>query len=268
MLSLIENSLFNQLTSDEHSWLTTAISNIKNATDYENELLNASVVVKRKFTILYTIQLPSSNLNNAFKNIATFETSELVRLLLINTALQNIQKTQTDVQKASVVLLKQYYRLGDESEKCALLKSLSLLDFSGNCVNIAVNATRCNSLIEFTSLALHNNYPAEHFEQLNFNQLVLKSLFMGLNISLINGLASRLNESLSNMCIDYVIEQALADRVPPASLWLGVRYKDLSVENIENFKQYITHFYHTDAQHKKTITKLIQSDILPSIKFD
>jgi len=261
MLSLIEKTLLEQLSQDEVTWLTQSFTTLENSTDIENDLLNASVIVKRKFATQYALTSVIEQ-NKNYAALAHFDTSEVVRLLLLNKALAAINTVKTDCTAEQLKLLKQYYRLGDESEKCALLKSLSFLDATGYAVNIAINSTRCNSLIEFTALALHNDYPAKHFAELNFNQLVLKSLFMGLNISLINHLDTKLNEKLSNMCFAYAIEQALADRIPPATLWLALRYPDLTEEHLAEFNHYSIHFQQADEQHNKVITSLFSRDIL------
>ncbi|HCM48524.1 MAG TPA: hypothetical protein DIS98_13860, partial [Colwellia sp.] len=150
-------------------------------------------------------------------------------------------------------LLKQYYRGADESEKIAWLKGLLYVDEHGVALNTVINASRCNSLNEFSALALNNDYVAQHFPELNFNQLVLKSLFMGLDISCISTLSSRLNARLTNMCFSYAIEQALANRIPPASIWLAILPNELNDENSLLVTQYLSHFYQQDDNHKQKI---------------
>jgi hypothetical protein len=259
MLITLEKTLLAQLTQDESTWFNDELLTLENSTDVENDLLNASVIANRK--ISSTLSIPD-------EQFIHIENAEIVRILLIYAAVENIIKNLGGDSTEQQKLLKQYYRSGDESEKCALLKGLSLLDKNGTSVSTAINATRCNSLNEFSALALNNDYPADYFEELNFNQLVLKSLFMGLNISLINKLDNRLNENLSNMCFAYAIEQALADRVPPASLWLALKYEHLTQEHLAEFNHYLNHFYRADEQHKAIILDLMQSDTLPFTEFD
>lgn len=247
-------SLYNMikpsLNQAELAWLDNAIANLASSTDAINQLLDLSVVVKRKIT---------STINSTDSSLANCDSSDIIRLFL----LLSLFEQRPDLHNKATI--KQYYQAGDSSEKSALLKGLTLLDKQGEAVNLAVNAARCNSVDEFSALALFNDYPSEHFAELNFNQLVLKALFMGLDISQINKLPRRLNEKLSNMCFSYAIEQALADRIPPASLWLAVKFEQLNDENKQEYPTYVKHFYHIDDHHQLLLSELMQTQKLPTI---
>ena len=240
----------NTLNSAELAWLDNAVSTLATSSDPINQLLDLSVVVKRQIT---------SAINSTEATLRYCDNSEIIRLLLLLSLFEQHPELHN---KAT---LKQYYQAGDSSEKAALLKGLSLLDPQGEAVNLAVNAARCNSVDEFSALALFNDYPAEHFAELNFNQLVLKTLFIGLDISQISKLSSRLNSKLSNMCMSYAIEQALAERIPPASLWLAVNVEQLSDENQQEYAHYVKHFYHADTNHQQLLSQLMQAQKLPTI---
>ncbi len=240
----------NTLNSAELAWLDNAVSTLATSSDPINQLLDLSVVVKRQIT---------SAINSTEATLRYCDNSEIIRLLLL------LSLFEQHPELHNKVTLKQYYQAGDCSEKAALLKGLSLLDPQGEAVNLAVNAARCNSVDEFSALALFNDYPAEHFAELNFNQLVLKTLFIGLDISQISKLSSRLNSKLSNMCMSYAIEQALAERIPPASLWLAVNVEQLSDENQQEYAHYVKHFYHADTSHQQLLSQLMQAQKLPTI---
>lgn len=240
----------NTLNSTELAWLNNAVSTLANSSDPINQLLDLSVVVKRQIT---------SAINSTEAALTYYDNSEIIRLFLLLSLFEQHPELHN---KAT---LKQYYQAGDSSEKAALLKGLSLLDRQGEAVNLAVNAARCNSVDEFSALALFNDYPAEHFAELNFNQLVLKTIFIGLDIRQINKLSSRLNAKLSNMCMSYAIEQALAERIPPASLWLAVNAEQLSDENQQEYAHYVKHFYHADTNHQQLLAQLMQAQKLPTI---
>ena len=238
------------LNQTELTWLDNAVTSIGSSADPLNQLLDLSVVVKRQI---------SSKIESTESVIAPCDNSDIIRLFL----LLSLFEKHTELHNKAT--LKQYYQAGDSAEKSAFLKGLSLLDPQGEAVNIAVNAARCNSVDEFSALALFNDYPAEHFAELNFNQLVLKTLFIGLDISQINNLSLRLNTKLSNMCFSYAIEQALAERIPPASLWLAINVNELSDENQQAYPTYIKHFYHADNSHQLLLSKLMTSEKLPKI---
>ena len=65
-----------------------------------------------------------------------------------------------------------------------------------------------------------NRYPAAHFPERSFNQLVLKALFVGLPLARIEGLESRLNADLSRMAKDYAGEREAAGRSVPRDIAL------------------------------------------------
>ncbi len=239
----IQEDLFKQLNPVEIKWLNESITLLIESQDKINNLLDLSAVVNRNFTS--PVQLSHSLLMTA-------SNAEIIRILLIKIALHSL------MQPDQGVLLKQYYRGADSSEKIAWLKGLFYIDEQGVALNTAISASRCNSLDEFTALALNNDYVVQHFPELNFNQLVLKSLFMGLDISCINMLSSRLNAKLSNMCVSFAIEQALANRIPHASLWRAVKPNDLHEENSLLLAQYLNHFYHQNDNHKEVVTWFIE----------
>jgi hypothetical protein len=244
------NIIKNSLNQTELAWLDNAVVLLKNNSDGVNQLLDLSVVVKRQI---------NSKIESTEAALEHCDNDEIVRLFL----LLSLFKQQPDLHNKAT--LKQYYQAGDSAEKAALLKGLSLLDGRGEAVYLAINAARCNSVDEYRALALLNDYPADHFAELNFNQLVLKTLFMGLNISQINKLQQRLNINLSNMCFSYAIEQALAERIPPSSLWLAVNYEQLNDENKQEFSHYVKHFYHNNESHRLLLSKLIQENKFPEI---
>ncbi|MCU4676155.1 EboA domain-containing protein [Catenovulum sp. 2E275] len=244
-----------QLNQSQQDWLIQALAKLsncqQNAEDIELELLNQSVLVKRLFS-------QTISLNSPYKE---FELADFIRLILLKAALEILSSIHLNdaeqYQQAIKTLLKNYYQYGDESEKCALLKSLSFIDHQGLAVQTAIKACRCNSLNEYSAIALNNPYPAAYFPELNFNQLVLKSLFMGLNIEQITDLTKRLNQKLSNMCFSYAIEQALADRIPPDSIWQGIIFDQLDDENKSQLTHYLMHFKQQNHAHDTQIQKAL-----------
>ncbi|MBU2869435.1 EboA domain-containing protein [Colwellia sp. E2M01] len=265
----LERELYAQLSQEELQWLSSTVQTLRNSTDINNDILDASVFVKRKIQTELKIQ---------FTELKHCDSVEVFRIFFLLTAL-NASQTTTDTASNSTPnvtpnivnlasFLKKYYQGGDSAEKSALLKGLLLLDEKGEAVNVAINATRCNSVDEYTALALNNAYPGTFFPELNFNQLVLKTLFMGLAIDELLLLSERCNSSLSNMCFSYAVEQALAERIPPASLWLAIKYVDLTTEHQADFEHYIQHFSQHDAHHKDTIARLIELQELTFVKCD
>ena len=80
----------------------------------------------------------------------------------------------------------------------------------------------------FSALALRNPYPADMYDDDTFFHMLLKALFLDLNIALVMGLTSRRNSELTQLSIDLVNERLLAKRMPPASIWLAMHFDDLN----------------------------------------
>ncbi|AWB67417.1 hypothetical protein C2869_13640 [Saccharobesus litoralis] len=242
MLKIRLEQIYKHCTEQQKSWLNKALQTLDSTEDVENDILNLSVVVKRKFGEGVC----------PLEGFSHFNLAEFIRLLLLN-----------QCQNMPIALLaKHYYQFGDETEKCALLKGLPYIDECGSAVQTAIKACRCNSLVEFSAIALSNPYPAQFFPELNFNQLVLKSLFMGLEISQIHSIEQRLNAKLSNMCFAYAVEQALAERNLPASVWLAVTLDELDEDNRKQFEQYAKHYYQLDEAHRQQLDNLISQQSL------
>ena len=108
------------------------------------------------------------------------------------------------------------YERGASREQQSWLKALPLLPRPERFLHVAIDACRTNILPQFEAIACENPYPARHFPELNFNQLVLKAMFNSVFLARIVGLDGRLNTELSRMALDYAAERRAAGRsVPP-----------------------------------------------------
>jgi len=109
---------------------------------------------------------------------------------------------------------------GDNRERGALLRALSFLPGPERFRAVAVEACRTNVLSVFEALACENSYPADHFTDPQFNQMVLKALFMGVAVARIDGLRRRQNDELIRMAKGYASERTAAGRVVPDDIGL------------------------------------------------
>jgi hypothetical protein len=73
--------------------------------------------------------------------------------------------------------------------------------------------------VVFEAVAHRNPYPAEHFAEPAWNQMVLKALFVGTRLDLIAGLDARANPALARMLCDYAHERWAASRPVSPELW-------------------------------------------------
>lgn len=114
----------------------------------------------------------------------------------------------------------QWLRRGEQGEQESLLRVLPWLPRPAQVLQHAVEACRTNSEVVFRAAALHNPFPAEHFPDLNFNQMVLKALFLGVPVGEIEGLRGRITHELLRMADDYATERRAAGRSVPEDIGL------------------------------------------------
>ena len=111
---------------------------------------------------------------------------------------------------------------GDAREQQGWLRAIALWPEAVAFLPAAIDAGRTNIVPVFEALACENPYPAAHFPDRNFNQLVLKAMFNAIALSRIAGLSTRLNAELSRMARDYASERTAAGRSVPADIDLAI----------------------------------------------
>jgi hypothetical protein len=117
-----------------------------------------------------------------------------------------------------VEFVREVYRRGDFLEQAALLQALMLMPEPSRFVNIAVESCRTNVRDVFEAIACENRYPATHFADPNFNQMVIKAFFTGVAVERIVGLEQRKSDELRRMAADYASERRAAGRAVPNDL--------------------------------------------------
>ena len=122
--------------------------------------------------------------------------------------------------KRVVTAYGQWLRRGEQGEQESLLRMLPLLPESERLVPHAVEACRTNSEVVFRAVACDNPFPAAHFPDDNFNQVVLKAVFMGVPVHEIEGLSGRVSAELVRMADDFAAERTAAARPVPADIGL------------------------------------------------
>lgn len=108
------------------------------------------------------------------------------------------------------------FEAGESREQVSVLRVLSALPEPERFLEVGLQACRANALDVFEAIVCENAFPAAVFPSLNFNQAVMKSLFLGVSVRRIEGLAPRLTPELRRMAAGYASERRAAGRtVPP-----------------------------------------------------
>lgn len=133
-----------------------------------------------------------------------------------------------------VATLDKIFAAADVKEAIALYQSLPLLPHPEEFELRAAEGIRSNIISVFNAIALFNPYPAKYLDDLAWNQMVLKALFVGSPLVPIYGLKQRNNEQLSQMLIDYARERLAAKRKVNPQLWqLAAPFKPQAVASLE-----------------------------------
>lgn len=118
------------------------------------------------------------------------------------------------------------HRYGDGAEQRAVLRSLDLLEetdasFADRGLPLVRAALRSNDtdLIE----AALGPYAARHLDDGSYRQAVLKSVFCGIPLARVAGMAERADRELARMLADFAHERVAAGRDVPADVWPVVR---------------------------------------------
>lgn len=114
------------------------------------------------------------------------------------------------------------YEQGEAREQQSWLKALPLLPEPARFLACAYDACRTNIAPMFEAIACENPFPAAHYSELHFNQLVMRSMFLGVALDRIVGREGRLNPTLTRMAQDFAAERRAAGRPVPADLGLAL----------------------------------------------
>jgi hypothetical protein len=123
---------------------------------------------------------------------------------------------------AYVAILDRLFAAAEMGEAVALYQTLPLLPHPEAHHFRCTEGIRTNIKAVFCAIAHRNPYPAEHLTDDEWNQLVMKSLFVGAALDPIVGLDKRANPALAEMLLGLAHERRAAHRPIPPELWRGV----------------------------------------------
>ena len=221
---------------DGSDWLKKVILELQKNFYLEN-ILHCFSKIPRHFgnKIISITKDQSIELQKKFSlsiNFKDFSIDQIARIELLLTLKALPEKEYKQV-------ITECYKNGDNSEKITILKALFLLPYREFFIFTAQDACRTNVTPVFAAIAINNPFPAEFFDELYFNNLVLKAIFLDLPILNILGLEKRKNSKLADMVGDWMDEREAADRVIMPQVWTIVS-EFAQGERLERVYRYLT----------------------------
>jgi len=137
---------------------------------------------------------------------------QIARLWLV------LQYPSDDVREY-VHTLDQLFAAGEVHELVALYQGLPLLPHQPAFRLRCAEGIRTNMKAVFCAIAHRNPYPSEQLDDDQWNQLVLKCLFVGVPLDPVVGLDARANSKLARMLVDFAHERWAAKRPVSPELW-------------------------------------------------
>jgi hypothetical protein len=135
--------------------------------------------------------------------------TDYVRLWLILEGLSQV----ASAEQAGWLL--QLYEAGEMGEQISILRMLPFLPDPARFLETGVQACRTNARDVFEAIVCENPFPGEYFPALNFNQAIMKALFMEVRLGRVERLAERITPELTRMAAAYASERRAAGRSVP-----------------------------------------------------
>lgn len=157
--------------------------------------------------------------------------------------------------------INQLFETGDMHEQQALFAALPILPFQEDLLTRAIDGCRTNMTLIFDAIALNNPFPAAFFPEANWNQLVLKAVFMQRPLYRIQGLEKRRNSALAEIASDFAHERWAAGRNVMPELWrLVVPF--MNDQYLADLKKVMNST--DELEHSAGALTLYQSDFAPA----
>lgn len=223
--------LDSRLDDEGYQWLVTKSKQLQQGAEDWEFFTSFSAVPrytgKESLNLSEEEQQQAETLRRGWKP-ASWSADQLGRTLLV------LSITEWNKEEFLDILEKTFVS-SDMREAVALYKSLPILPYPKALRGRAAEGIRSNITSVFNAVALRNPYPADYMDEDAWNQVVLKALFVGSPLYLIQDIDGRINEKLADMLVDYAHERWAAERSVSPELWrpVGPFAEDETVEDLQ-----------------------------------
>ena len=215
-LNLIDGFLRSRLDTKAAAFVRTTHVEIQNA------------VTDARFTALVSLssrhiprQLLSPSPAEAAQASALLPGLDLQSWTLLETVRISLILSHPDVLAADFAeRFNHWFAYADEGELCAYYRSIAVLPEPQRFVWRAAEGCRTNMKNVFMAVTCDSPYPQQYFDDVAWNQLVVKALFTETPLARVYALDRRLSPTLASIVLDYMEERSSAGRDIPLDAWL------------------------------------------------
>jgi hypothetical protein len=212
-MATLETILISRLPEEAASWFRQALHKVRAKGEATDAFLIMWSGAGRRLG-----QAPIAAPTEDEKKLPFFPTGwgadEFGRTLLLQGALG------ARLPEAHTALVNELFTTGDLRERQAVLRALPHLPAPERFAAVGVEAVRNNAVSIIEAIACENPFPARHFSEEAFNQMVLKCLFCEVPLGRVHDLARRVTPELRRMVEDYAAERRAAGRTVPSDVAL------------------------------------------------
>ncbi len=206
--------LDNSVASEAKIWLDGRIESIGQNKLAKDLYLTYSLITSRfNNQIMVSSDTPSALHQYLATHKATMQ--EVARVYLLVRVLQ-LDNDFFAPKVANII------EVADKGELVTFLRFLILLPNAENYKTTAVDALRTNISNVFGAIAYNNPYPALYFDDAQWNQMYLKTVFIGGDLTAILEIDKRANKDLARIISDYAHERWAASREIDPAFWRPV----------------------------------------------
>ncbi len=212
--ALLQLWLQRQLSEDAKKWLSDALVTLE-ADSSDRTFFKLFGFVPRKIgkddLRLSAFDLTAAEAARGGWDPRGWSTDQAGRLLLLLRSRSNPQELFERTE--------QLYVTADVGELVVLYRGLPLFPEPSLYAKRGPEGIRTNIKSAFEAVAHCNPFPREQFDESEWNQMVLKALFIDCTLWPIQGLDERANPTLARMLVDYAHERWAAHREVSPELW-------------------------------------------------